>query len=317
MAFMFNIDQNAWPRSGFAPTAKPTPYPEPGIRTRIKRNMYKVLATFVISAAVAFAAASWIYTADREAEQPASARPMASAFNDSLPVEERILALEQAVSEERTARQLLQEEVFYLTSELERLSGNPDYLPAEEPEDKTGDVAETESRSSRRAEWLRRNSPEYRIERLVDAGFLPSQAAAIARRESELQMESIQARYDAERSGDPVDFWRSRNEIRDTLRSELGDADYERYLLANDRSISVTVSSVIDSSPAQAAGLQPGDEILRYDGRRVFDMSDLTREALNGNAGENIVVDVVRDGTQMQVVLPRGPVGITGGRRPW
>ena len=95
----------------------------------------------------------------------------------------------------------------------------------------------------------------------------------------------------------------------------MGDADYERYLEASDRPTRVSVSSVIESSPAQSAGLWPGDEILRYDGERVFSMTDLTRQTMEGEAGESVVIDVMRDGTLMQVVLPRGPVGITGGRR--
>jgi S1-C subfamily serine protease len=153
------------------------------------------------------------------------------------------------------------------------------------------------------------------VERLVEAGFLPSQAAMIVRRESELQMESLQARYEAERSGEPADYWQSRASSSAALRQELGDADYERYLSANDRSTSVSISSVIDSSPAQSAGLQAGDEIVRYDGERVFSMTDLTRQTMNGTAGQNIVVDIMRDGNPMQIVMPRGPVGISGGRR--
>lgn len=282
--------------------------------------MKAIAIASLASFAAAFAVASFIYSADSGPKLPAVASEVTSTFDETLPMAERIAALERAVSDEQMARQLLQEEVFYLTSELERLTGASEFYPADETqaaEAEESAQAATDSRLSRREEWLRRNSTEHRIERLVDAGFLPSQASAILRRESELQMEAIQARYDAERSGDPGSFWRSRSEMGDTLRAELGDADYERYLVANDRSISVTVSSIIDSSPAQSAGLQPGDEILRYDGERVFDMSDLTREAMNGTAGENVVVDVMRNGTQMQVVLPRGPVGITGGRRRW
>ena len=86
-------------------------------------------------------------------------------------------------------------------------------------------------------------------------------------------------------------------------------------MTANDRSTTISVSSVIDSSPGQAAGLQPGDEIVRYDGERVFSMTDLTRQTMDGAAGQNIVVDIMRDGNPMQIVMPRGPVGITGGRR--
>jgi C-terminal processing protease CtpA/Prc len=186
----------------------------------------------------------------------------------------------------------------------------PEESSAEETVDESRD-----SRSSRRADYRRRNSLEGRIERLIEAGFLPSQASMIARRESELQMQSLRTRYEAERSGDPVDYWRNRNASNVTLRQELGDADFERYLIANNRSTSITVSSVIESSPAQSAGLQPGDEIVRYDGERVFSMSDLTRQTMDGAAGQNVIVDIMRNGNPMQIVLPRGPVGISGGRR--
>jgi hypothetical protein len=262
----------------------------------------------------AFAAASWIYTTDEMADEVAAISPTASSFDADLPVEDRIAALERAVSDERFARQLLQEEVFYLTSELDRLSADSDFAQGEETSGQADDES-GDSRESRREAYRRRNTLEGRMERLIEAGFLPSHAAMIVQRESELQMESIKARYEAERSGDMSEYWRSRNAMGDALREELGDADYERYLVANDRSTSVTVSSVIESSPAQTAGLQAGDEILRYDGERVFSMTDLTRQTMDGTAGQNVVVDIMRDGTMMQVVLPRGPVGITGGRR--
>ena len=277
--------------------------------------MGKILPAIGISLVVGFAAASWINSADTGPAAPASTTAVTSSFDAGLAVEDRIAALERAVSDERFARQLLQEEVFYLTVELEQMAG----ASAVDPADAISEVAAVDepgdSRSSRREEYRRRNSLEGRMERLIEAGFLPSQASMIVRRESELQMESLRARYEAERSGDPVDYWRSRNSSSDALRQELGDADYERYLTANNRSTSVTISSVIDSSPAQSAGLQPGDEIVRYDGERVFSMTDLTRQTMNGIAGQNVVVDIMRDGISMQIVIPRGPVGITGGGR--
>jgi hypothetical protein len=271
----------------------------------------KILITAIfVSSAAAFAAASWVYQADSQQD---SAGPEAmTAFDSGLPVEERIAALEQAVSDERQARQLLQEEVLYLTEELGLLSGGDD--PQQQPEIDAGPQVE-DSRSARRDEYRRRYSEEGRIEALIEAGFLPSQASLIVRREAELQMDALQARYDAERSGEPADYFRSRNSANDALREELGDADYERYLKANNRSTSISISSVIDSSPAQAAGLQPGDEIVRYDGERVFSMTDLTQQAIDGVPGQNVAVDIVRNGVAMQVVMPRGPVGISGGRR--
>ena len=162
--------------------------------------------------------------------------------------------------------------------------------------------------------YARRNSPEGRAKRLVDAGIEPGLANWIVQREEELQMESLQARYDAGASGSSADFYREPTSTTSALREELGDTDYERYLQANGRPVNVGIGSVIGSSPAQTAGLRPGDEITNYDGDRVFTMTDINMATLDGPAGQNVVVDIVRDGIPMQVVLPRGPLGITGSR---
>lgn len=277
--------------------------------------MKLVVIASIASFVAAFAAASWIYMADSEPETSANTREAGTSFDPGLPVEDRVAALERAVNDERFARQLLQEEVFYLTSELERLSIDSDFAQTEEIGSGQTDDASSDSGESRREAYRRRNTLEGRMELLIEAGFLPSQASMIVQRESELQMESIKARYEAEKSGDSSEYWRNRTSSSETLRQELGDADYERYLTANGRSTNVSVSSVIESSPAQSAGLQAGDEIVRYAGERVFSMTDLTRETMNGTAGQNVVVDIMRNGNPMQIVMPRGPVGISGGRR--
>ncbi|MDH3439454.1 MAG: PDZ domain-containing protein [Gammaproteobacteria bacterium] len=273
--------------------------------------MKSILAAVVLSAGVAFAAAGY-YFASGDDDAAAILPADTNTFDPNLPVEARIAALEKAVSDERLARQLLQEEVFYLTGELERFAEAEYSQPAE---DSVDEAESSEPRLSRSEERRRRNSREGRVERLVAAGFLPSQADWITQREQELQMAALQERFDAERSGEDVDWMANRTMTSDTLRAELGDADYERYLEANDRSTNVSVSSVIDSSPAQTAGLMPGDEIVRYDGERVFSMTDLTRQTMVGEPGQTVVVDVMRSGNLMQIVMPRGPVGITGGRR--
>ena len=275
--------------------------------------MKSLFAVSVLSAGAAFAAAGIWLSGDRGEPSEMTPAGETNNFDTSAPVEERIAALEKAVSDERLARQLLQEEVFYLTSELERLS-DPGFS-APPRQDEAMETATAASESDRRSESRSRNSAEGRKERLVEAGFLPAQADWIIRREQELQMEALQARFDAEKSGEPVDWMANRTMASDSLRAELGDTDYERYLDASGRSTNISVSSVIESSPAQSAGLQPGDEIVRYDGERVFSMTDLTRQTMVGEPGETVVVDIMRNGNLMQVVLPRGPVGITGGRR--
>jgi hypothetical protein len=221
-----------------------------------------------------------------------------------------LLALEQAVSIERDARQLLQEEVLILTDELNQFR-NGGIVPGIN----VSAATETTESQSRRRDFRNRNRSSDPTERLVAVGFSQIRADWILRRESEVQMESLQGRYDAQREGTLTDYYESRRGTRDVLRDELGDADYERYLEANGSSTGITISSVLESSPALLAGLHVGDEIVNYDGQRIFSVSDLTRETLQGNVGQSVTIDIVRDGVPMQVVLPRGPVGITGGRR--
>jgi len=99
-----------------------------------------------------------------------------------------------------------------------------------------------------------------------------------------------------------------------SLRAELGDTEYEQYLAANGRPTAVRITSVIESSPGQVAGLQSGDQITGYGGLRVFNTMELTRQTMQGELGGSVVVDIVRDGAPMQIVLPRGPIGVTTGR---
>lgn len=264
--------------------------------------------------------ARWLYVtpaavtpAPRAEARAADAGATGPAFDPAAPVAERLAALEQAVAIEREARQLLEEEIVFLTGEVERLRGGPPgAAPALAPTDAAATAAvETRRLRSRRIE----DTEAWRRDRLVDAGFSPDEAARILKRESELQMDALHARYAAELAGEELGFFESRNATGRALREELGDQAYERYLEANGRSTRVAIASVLESSPAQAAGLRAGDEIVSYDGQRVFGMFDLTEATKQGEPGENVVVDIVRDGMPMQVVMPRGPLGISGGRR--
>ena len=255
---------------------------------------------------VGFAAASWIVS---RSEPPAPLPQTAPAFDSAAPVEERLAALEQALGIERQARQLLQEEVLFLNDTIDRLRvpGQPAADPAG-----TADPEPRAERNRRTADGRQRN--ERRADRLVEVGFTPTEAEWIMRRESALQMEALQARYDALRAGEPVNYF-SGGARRQALRQELGDTDYARYLEARGRPTRVAISAVLEGSPALAAGLQPGDQILNYDGRRVFSMDEITALTMEGNAGQNVLVDITRDGVQMQMSIPRGPLGVTGGRR--
>ena len=94
---------------------------------------------------------------------------------------------------------------------------------------------------------------------------------------------------------------------------ELGDADYEKYLEAQGRPTKVGVFNVLPSSPAAKAGMQTGDQIVSYAGQRVFNMADLTDLTLQGTPGQSVTLEVQRNQQTVQLVIPRGPIGIGGG----
>ncbi len=270
--------------------------------------MKKTIAAVALSLVIGFVAARSMNFTDRPPASESS-QAAATSFDADRPVDERITALENAVSIERHARQLLQEEVLILNEILDEMR-EPEVIP----ESVDGSEAAEQSERDRRGSQTR-DRRLIRSERLVGAGFTESEAQWILHRESELQMEALQTRYDARRAGESVDYFGSRANYGSALRQELGDAGYERYLEANGRPTQVAISSVFEGSPALAAGLQPGDQIMSYDGRRVFSMDEITALTMQGQAGENVVVDISRDGTLMQLAIPRGPLGVTGGRR--
>ena len=128
-----------------------------------------------------------------------------------------------------------------------------------------------------------------------------------------MRYEQMQAVYQARNSGEPLDPLNRNFNADAMLRDEIGDAEYEQYLEANNRSTSVGISNVMASSPGERAGLQAGDEIVGYDGQRVFSTSELMQHTMASGDG-SVVIDVMRNGSQMQIVVPRGPIGVEIGR---
>ena len=228
----------------------------------------------------------------------------------------RLAALEDAFAAEVEQRAALEERVAELAAELEALgeratqaAGSPDRANgAPDP----AAIEQVRARARANGGASREEIERRTVEQLVAGGFAPDRAEWINRRTQELRMEALQAQYDATREGRAFEPGAALGGER-TLRTELGDAEYERYLTALDRPTSVPVRDVLASSPAERSGLKPGDQVVAYGGQRVFDMRDLNALTLEGTPGESVVVEVRRDGQNVQLVMPRGPIGILGG----
>jgi hypothetical protein len=282
-------------------------------------DMLKTLLLVVAGLVAGFAAAFWL----APSSAPPFAEPAAVTASDriepgrsaSAASGARLAALEAALASEAEQRAALETRVAELAAQLAAVeqsqarAGAPPSLPPGAGGPDPAALAEMRERF-RRDPGARNEEAERRFtEQLIAQGFAPDRAEWIIRRTEELRMQALQAQYDAQRGGRPVDPVAGEQ----SLRTELGEADYERYLRAYGRPTAVPVRDVLASSPAERSGLQPGDEIVAYAGKRVFDMRELNALTLEGTPGESVVLEVRRDGQNVQLVMPRGPIGITGG----
>lgn len=151
--------------------------------------------------------------------------------------------------------------------------------------------------------------------RLAASGFTPQQFEALRRREEGAQMRQIELNDRARREGwiNSPRYFEEFNTLTsgtDSIRLELGDDAYDRYLFVSGRPNRTTVGLVIATSPAERAGFQPGDVIRSYGGERVFSSAQLIKLRSAGDKGVSVIVEIIRDGELMQITIPRGPMGI-------
>jgi serine protease Do len=66
------------------------------------------------------------------------------------------------------------------------------------------------------------------------------------------------------------------------------------------------ISDVTDNSPAQKAGLEPGDVVVEVDGRPIEDNNDLSRYIASKAPGTTVRLKVMREGAEKNVSLTLG-----------
>lgn len=236
------------------------------------------------------------------------------AIYEDASTEDRLLRLEQIIVEERAARITLEDTLAMLFEEIEYLEGAGDRAAAQRAaEEQTQREARANERGSPRdrAGWLR-NYQERRVSRMVEGGFSEDEARGILRQESEAAYKAMQADWEAQRNGENVDRFSAVNNPQSILRAEIGDDAYARYLEAQGQPTSIMITQVMGGSPGNSAGIQAGDQLVSYNGERIFNVAELRDQTLQGSPGEDVVIEIERDGTRMQLTIPRGPIGITG-----
>lgn len=159
------------------------------------------------------------------------------------------------------------------------------------------------------------STPDERRKAMVAAGVDPALADDILWRESRLELERLNLRDLAVREG-----WIGSDRYRDELnqlagedrsvREEIGDTAWDRYLYNTGGDNRVAVAAVIQGSAAEGAGLRPGDLVESYAGERVFGFAELRDATTEGESGELVAVRVRRGGGVVDLWVPRGPLGV-------
>jgi hypothetical protein len=253
------------------------------------------------------------------------------SLEDRLPLDRRLSELETTLTLERLERQVLAEELADIKASLAAGAfGNGAVdsgdVAGSNPRERIAALLDQGDRDDPRLNQIRERfqngvgivdegaREQRQIERFIDSGLTMERAQYILQREDEIAMDVLQARYEATQSGADAAVIANLSTSQ-MMRDDLGDADYEKYLAALGRPTTINVRDVLTNSPAQAAGLAPGDQIVGYDGKRVFDMNELTGLTYEAGPGGTVAIDVIRDGQPMQLYVERGPIGVSGGGR--
>ena len=275
-------------------------------------NMKVTMLVSAVSAVLGALLALILHTS-LGAKQPAASSDLVNKLN----------RLEASLEEERAAR-LEMESALLLSYQAQTSQESESELISEPGEtseeltvqnslDTVDTIEEFESAPQPSVRDVRRQS-------LVAGGFSEEEADWVLSQEEQSQLDDLFNQHSLQRAALAEDSawgraWQQNRSRQDPLREKLGDEVYERYLHANGRPTSAEVGSVVRGSPAELAGLQEGDKIRSYAGERVYSMRDVSWLTLQGDEGDQVLLEVERNGDILQLPIPRGPVGVSSGSR--
>lgn len=165
------------------------------------------------------------------------------------------------------------------------------------------------------AQAQREASTKSLQERLLESGFPLDTVERIRQRLAQNRLAQLTLRDQATRENwiDTPEYLEKIEQLNSpaqSLREELGDSDYDRYLYAAGRPNRVIVTEVFTGSAAADAGILPGDVIISYASELIFSMSDLQQATVQGNSGEYVLLEILRENNPLSTSVPRGPLGI-------
>jgi membrane-associated protease RseP (regulator of RpoE activity) len=201
-----------------------------------------------------------------------------------------------------------------LENQLRQLSDKVARLESQQPATKE-DQSTPSNRQAGGGLSREANETASLADNLIKAGLEPWRAEDIARKQSQQALARLELRDKAAREN-YLRTPRFRDEMREleadtpSVRDELGIDTYDNYLYQSGQNNRVAVASIMTGSAAEQAGMRDGDLILSYDDQRLFSYQQLRGLTTEGERGETINVTVSRSGSEISLVLPRGPLGV-------
>lgn len=153
------------------------------------------------------------------------------------------------------------------------------------------------------------------VDALVEAGFSAETVREFKSNLDQMELDRLYLRDIATREG-WINSTRFREETEalrldaGSTRAEYGDEFYDWMLYTTGHPNRVEVGSVMSGSAAEDVGLRDGDQVLSYDGERIFSPSELRDATIRGDPGALTPVEVIRNGRFVRLMVPRGPLGI-------
>jgi hypothetical protein len=229
---------------------------------------------------------------------------------DFTEVKEALQSLQLQLQQEITKRKELEQKVAMLEKNTDNRSSSE-----LEQSSHTDNSANEFTNNPHQSGSFGQSANWFNEQAMLDAGIDSVKVTYIKSAFEQAEMDKLYLRDQATREGwlNSERYTDAAKEIANrtsALREQLTEQEYDAYLYAAGRSNRVIVESVLSTSPASNAGMQPGDTILRYGNKRIYNWSDLTTATSDGTPNDTVSVTIERNGQTQQVYVPRGPLGI-------
>ena len=231
---------------------------------------------------------------DREGRAPQELPPSREADLEAARLE--VATLREALASEHAEREALEAELDRLRAELDDAGWSDAASEAKGagPDAKPG-----------AGEWFDANG-------LLQHGVEPAEVDRVREAFDASEMALLQLEDQARREGwfGRPRYRQALRDLRESLRADLGDERFDLLLYASGRHNRVVVKGLLNGSPAQRAGIQPGDEILSYGEGRIFRGEELKYRTTTGKPGEQVAIDLLRAGQRQRIWVSYGPLGV-------